>query len=134
MEIVDQVRQTANIVDIASQYTTLRRRGRRHVGLCPFHSEKDPSFTVDDEKQLFHCFGCGMGGDIFTLVMEKENLSFPEALRFLAEKYNIPLPQKRQLSAQQQKLEEKIDKINQSALAFFKKNLFNTQEGKEALT
>ncbi len=133
MEIVDQVRQTANIVDIASQYTTLKRRGRRHVGLCPFHSEKDPSFTVDDEKQLFHCFGCGMGGDIFTLVMEKENLSFPEALRFLAEKYNIPLPQKRQLSAQQQKLEEKIDKINQSALAFFKKNLFNTREGKEAL-
>jgi DNA primase len=133
MEIVDQIRQAANIVDIASQYTTLRRRGRRHVGLCPFHSEKDPSFTVDDEKQLFHCFGCGMGGDIFTLIMEKENLSFPEALRYLAEKYNIPLPQKRQLSAQQQKLEEKIHQINQSTLAFFKKNLFNTQEGKRAL-
>ena len=133
MEIVDQVRQASNIVDIASLYTTLRRRGRRYIGLCPFHSEKDPSFTVDDEKQLFHCFGCGMGGDIFTLVMEKENLSFPEALRFLAEKYNIPLPQRRQLSAQQQKLEEKIHKINQDALAFFKKNLFNTQEGKEAL-
>lgn len=133
MEIVDQIRQVANIVEIASQYTTLRRRGRRHVGLCPFHSEKDPSFTVDDEKQLFHCFGCGTGGDIFTLVMEKENLSFPEALRYLAQKYNIPLPQRRQLSAQQQKLEEKIYKICESALAFFKKNLFNTQEGKKAL-
>ena len=60
MEIIDQVRQAADIVDIASQYTTLRRRGRKHVGLCPFHSEKDPSFTVDSEKQLFHCFGCGV--------------------------------------------------------------------------
>jgi len=94
MEIVDQIRQTASIVEIASQYTTLRRRGNKHVGLCPFHSEKAPSFTVDDEKQLYHCFGCGAGGDIFTLVMERENLSFPEALKYLAEKYNIPLPRK----------------------------------------
>jgi len=133
MEIVDKIRQTANIIDIASQYTTLRKRGQKHVGLCPFHSEKDPSFTVDDNKQLFHCFGCGLGGDIFTLVMEKENLSFPEALKYLAEKYNIPLPQKRKLSPQLLKLEEKLYKINQDALAFFKKNLYNTQEGKQAL-
>ena len=84
MEITDQIRQAANIIDIASQYTTLRRRGKKHVGLCPFHSEKSPSFTLDEEKQLFHCFGCGAGGDVFTLVMEKENLSFPEAMRYLA--------------------------------------------------
>jgi DNA primase len=100
MEIVDQIRQVANIIDIASQYTTLRKRGSKYVGLCPFHAEKQPSFTVDNEKQLFHCFGCGVGGDVFTLVMEKENLSFPEALRYLAEKYNIPLPTKRKLSPQ----------------------------------
>jgi len=133
MEIVDQIRQTANIIDIASQYTTLRKRGKKFVGLCPFHSEKDPSFTVDEDKQLFHCFGCGIGGDVFTLVMEKENLSFPEALKYLAEKYHIPLPQKRKLSPQLLKLEEKLFKINQEALAFFKKNLYNTQEGKKAL-
>ncbi|MFP4083019.1 MAG: DNA primase [Candidatus Aminicenantes bacterium] len=133
MEIVDQIRQAANIIDIASQYTTLRKRGQKHVGLCPFHSEKDPSFTVDEEKQLFHCFGCGMGGDLFTLVMEKESLSFPEALNYLAEKYNIPLPQKRKLSPQLLKLEEKIFNINEQTLAFFKKNLFNTQEGRQAL-
>ncbi|MFQ5721239.1 MAG: DNA primase [Candidatus Aminicenantales bacterium] len=134
MEIVDQIRQTANIIDIASQYTTLRKRGKKFVGLCPFHSEKDPSFTVDEDKQLFHCFGCGIGGDVFTLVMEKENLSFPEALKYLAEKYHIPLPQKRKLSPQLIKLEEKLFKINQETLAFFKKNLYNTQEGKKALT
>jgi DNA primase len=133
MEIIDQIRQVAHIIEIASQYTTLRQRGRKHVGLCPFHSEKTPSFTVDSEKGLFHCFGCGIGGDVFSLVMEKENLSFPEALKHLAEKYNIPLPEQKKLSPQALKLEEQILKINESALAFFKKNLFNTQEGKTAL-
>lgn len=133
MELTDQIRNVARITDIASQYTTLKQRGRKYVGLCPFHAEKDPSFTVDEEKQLFHCFGCGIGGDIFTLVMEKENLSFPEALRYLAQKYNIPLPEKRTLSPQFQKLEEQLYKINEQTLAFFKKNLFTTDEGRKAL-
>jgi len=133
MEIIDQVRQAANIVDIASLYTTLKRRGRKHVGLCPFHSEKDPSFTVDSEKQLFHCFGCGVGGDVFTLVMEKESLTFPEALSYLAEKFHIPLPQKTRLSPELVKLEEKVFKINELALAFFRRNLFQTREGETAL-
>lgn len=134
MEIIDQIRQAANIVELASQYTTLKRSGRRYVGLCPFHSEKTPSFTLDEDKQLFHCFGCGTGGDVFTLVMEKENLSFPEALRYLAQKYNITLPEKRRLSPQYRKEEEKIQKITQSALAFFRKNLHNTSEGEKALS
>ncbi len=133
MEIVDQVRQAADIVDIASQYTTLRRRGRKHVGLCPFHSEKDPSFTVDSEKQLFHCFGCGVGGDVFTLVMEKENLTFPEALSYLAERYHIPLPQRTKLSPELQKLEERVYKINEAALAFFRRSLMQKGEGEAAL-
>jgi DNA primase len=134
MEIIDQIRQAANIVELASQYTTLKKAGRRHVGLCPFHSEKTPSFTLDDEKQLFHCFGCGTGGDVFTLVMEKENLSFPEAVRYLAEKYNIPVPERRRLSPQYKKLEERIQKITEDALAYFRKNLHNTEEGKKALS
>jgi DNA primase len=133
MEIIDQIRQVANIIDIASQYTTLRQRGRKHVGLCPFHAEKTPSFTVDSEKQLFHCFGCGIGGDVFSLVMEKENLNFPEALKYLAEKYHIPLPEQKRLSPQALKFEEQLLKIAESSLAFFKKNLFTTQEGKAAL-
>jgi DNA primase len=134
MEIIDQIRQAANIVELASQYTTLRRAGRRFVGLCPFHSEKTPSFTLDDEKQLFHCFGCGTGGDVFTLIMEKENLSFPEAVRYLAEKYNIPMPERKRLSPQYKKLEEKIQKITEDSLAYFRKNLHNTEEGKKALS
>jgi DNA primase len=133
MEIIDQIRQAANIIDIASQYTTIRKRGSKHVGLCPFHTEKTPSFTLDEDKQLFHCFGCGAGGDVFTLVMEKEDLSFPEALRYLAQKYNIPLPEKKKLSPQYQKLEEMLHKISESALAYFRKNLFNTGEGRKAL-
>ena len=133
MEIIDQVRQAADIVDIASQYTTLRRRGRKHVGLCPFHSEKDPSFTVDSEKQLFHCFGCGVGGDVFTLVMEKENLTFPEALNHLAERFHIPLPQKTKLSPELQKLEERVYKVNEAALAFFRRSLMQKGEGEAAL-
>ncbi len=133
MEIIDQIRQVASIVQVASQYTTLRKRGRKHVGLCPFHTEKTPSFTVDEDKQLFHCFGCGVGGDVFSLVMEKENLSFPEALKHLAERFHIQLPQLSKLSPQVLKLEEKLFKINESALGFYRKNLLNTGEGQIGL-
>jgi DNA primase len=133
MDIVEQIKQVANIVDIASLYTTLRQRGRNHVGLCPFHSEKSPSFTVDHDKQFFHCFGCGQGGDVFTLVMEKENMSFPEAVEFLANRCNIPLPEKKKLSAGQLRAEEQLVKITESALAFFQNSLHKTQEGKKAL-
>ncbi len=132
MEITDQIKQTASIIEIASQYTTLKKRGSKYVGLCPFHPDKDPSFTVDEEKQLYHCFGCGAGGDIFTLIMEKEQLSFQEAIRFLARKYNISLPRRKKASPQAMKLEEKLFSINQNAMAFFRKNLFNTQEGEKA--
>lgn len=133
MEIVDQVRQVANIVEVASTYTTLKKRGKKYVGLCPFHAEKDPSFTVDPEKQLFHCFGCGAGGDVFSFVMEKENLTFPEALKSLAEKFHIPLPRPTKLSPDLVKLEEKIFKVNEAALAFFRQSLFQTKEGESAL-
>lgn len=133
MEIIDQVRQASSIVEIASQYTTLKRRGRKWVGLCPFHTEKTPSFTVDDEKQFYHCFGCGAGGDIYSLLMERENLTFPEALKHLAEKYHVPLPQQRGVRPEVLKLEEKLFKINDLALGFFKKNLYNTPEGAKAL-
>jgi DNA primase len=132
MEIIDQIRAVATLVDIASQYTTLKKRGSKFVGLCPFHIEKTPSFTVDSEKQLFHCFGCGVGGDVFTLVMEKENLTFPEALKSLAQKFNIPLPQQSKISAQTLKLEEKLLKINEEALAFFRKSLLSGPEGRKA--
>jgi DNA primase len=133
METLDQVRNASNIVEIVGQYTALRQRGKKYVGLCPFHSEKTPSFTVDAEKGLYHCFGCGVGGDVFTFVMEKENLGFSEALAFLAEKYHIPLPEKKRLSPQALKLEEQLKKVCESALSFFKNSLRATAEGKKAL-
>lgn len=133
MEIIDQIKQASNIVEIATQYTNIIKRGKNFIGLCPFHSEKTPSFTVDIERQLYHCFGCGAGGDIFTLVMEKENLSFPEALRHLADKYNIKLPDQKKLSPQFTQLKEDIGRINELTLGFFRKNLFKTQEGQQAL-
>ncbi len=133
MEIIDQIRQVATLVDVASQYTSLKKRGSKFVGLCPFHAEKTPSFTVDPDKQLYHCFGCGVGGDVFTLVMEKENLTFPEALKSLAQKYNIPLPQQNRISAHVLKLEENLAKINEETLAFFQRCLREGPEGRKAL-
>jgi DNA primase len=133
MDAVEQIRQTASLLEIASQYTTLRKRGSKYVGLCPFHSERDPSFTVDADKQLYHCFGCGAGGDIFALVMEKESLTFPEAVRYLADRFHIPLPRPGRAQAQALNLEEKLFKITEDALAFFKRNLYASGEGKKAL-
>lgn len=133
MEVVEQVRQAASIVEVASQYTTLKRRGSKHVGLCPFHAEKSPSFTVDEDKQLYHCFGCNAGGDIFTLVMEKEQLSFPEALKYLADKYHVALPKKPGFSPQAQKLEEQVLEVHERALAFFRRSLTGSPEGAQAL-
>lgn len=133
MDVVEQIRQTASLLEIASQYTTLHKRGSKYVGLCPFHSERDPSFTLDPDKQLYHCFGCGAGGDVFALVMEKEGLNFPEAVKHLAERYRIPLPQKGAGAARAQKTEERIYKVNEDALAFFRRNLHATEEGKKAL-
>jgi len=133
MEIIDQVRQASSIVEIASQYTTLKRRGRKWVGLCPFHTEKTPSFTVDEDKQLYHCFGCGAGGDIFSLLMERENLTFPEALKSLAERYHVALPAHQRVRPEVLKLEEKLFKINELALGYFRKNLTATAEGRKAL-
>jgi DNA primase len=133
MEIIDQVRQASSIVEIASQYTTLKRRGRKWVGLCPFHTEKTPSFTIDEDKQLYHCFGCGVGGDIFSLLMERENMTFPEALKSLAERYHVPLPAQQRVRPEVLKLEEKLFKINELALGYFRKNLTGTAEGRKGL-
>jgi len=87
------VKQAADIVDVIGRVVTLRRAGHRHVGLCPFHQEKTPSFHVDPENQLFHCFGCGQGGDVVTFVMKHQNLSFGDALRHLADRYHVVLPE-----------------------------------------
>ena len=90
----EQVRQAADLLTIVSETVSLKRRGTQYWGCCPFHGEKTPSFKVDPARGLFHCFGCGAGGDVFSYVMKRDNLTFPEALKQLAEKYGIPVPER----------------------------------------
>ncbi len=90
--IIDEVRSKTDIVSLVSEYVKLRKAGRSYVGLCPFHEEKTPSFNVDPDKQFFYCFGCGTGGNVFTFLMKKNGLSFPEALRVLADRAGVRLP------------------------------------------
>ena len=91
-QFVDQVQQATDIVDLIGQYVSIRKRGRDHVGLCPFHQEKTPSFTVSASKQIFKCFGCGAGGGVFQFLMQQIKCTFPEAVRLLAEQAGIPMP------------------------------------------
>ncbi|TGV13670.1 DNA primase, partial [Mesorhizobium sp. M00.F.Ca.ET.186.01.1.1] len=91
-EFVNQVRAAVDIVDVVGEYVQLRKSGRAFLGLCPFHSEKSPSFNVNAERQFFHCFGCGAGGDVFSFLMKLEQLTFPEALHKLAERAGIAVP------------------------------------------
>ncbi len=91
-EVIEEVKNSSDIYNIVSYYVNLKRRGNTYVGLCPFHSEKTPSFAVNPNKQIFHCFGCGVGGNVVTFIMKIENLGFKEAIEFLAEKANITLP------------------------------------------
>jgi len=88
---IEEIRSSASIVDIISEYVQLRKRGKNFIGLCPFHSEKTPSFTVSEEKQIYHCFGCHAGGNVFKFLMEYEKISFIESIQELAEKTGIPL-------------------------------------------
>src|SRR5690625_2556332 len=90
--VINEVRRSHNIVDIVGEYVQLKKRGRNYFGLCPFHDEKTPSFSVTDDKQIFHCFGCGKGGNVITFLMEVENFSFIDALSYLAERSGIQLP------------------------------------------
>lgn len=92
-ELVEEIRGKNDIVDVISGYVKLKKQGGNFFGLCPFHNEKSPSFSVSQSKQMFHCFGCGAGGNVFTFVMEYENFTFPEAIQFLAEKAGVALPE-----------------------------------------
>lgn len=91
-ELVEEIRMKNDIVDLVSGYVKLKRQGSNYVGLCPFHNEKSPSFSVSRQKQMYYCFGCGAGGNVFTFAMEYENLTFPEAVEFLAERSGVDLP------------------------------------------
>ena len=90
-DTIDQIRDSSEILDVVSDYVELRRRGRNYFGLCPFHPEKTPSFSVAPDKQIYHCFGCGAGGNAISFLMEYEKISFIDSLKALAERYSIEL-------------------------------------------
>jgi len=130
---IDEVREATDIIDLISAYVTLRKRGKNYVGLCPFHSEKTPSFAVNAEKQVYHCFGCGVGGNTFTFVMEHEKVSFAEAVRFLADRAGITLPSPSpEAEALASEAEILFNVMRQSA-RFFYDSLTQSSEGEFAL-
>lgn len=133
-EIIDEVRQSNDIVDVISQYMYLKRSGRNYFGLCPFHNEKSPSFSVSPDKQIFHCFGCGVGGNVISFIMKIEGCGFVEAIQILAEKANIQLPTlENNVDSQREELKAKVYKVNEFTADFYHKNLYtpNAKIGQE---
>lgn len=120
--IVDRVRDSVNIVDVVSRYVTLKKRGRNYLGLCPFHTEKTPSFSVNAEKQIFHCFGCGVGGNVFSFLMRHDNLNFVDAVKRLAEENGIKIPVSREVQKQESE-NEQLFRANQFAEQFYHRQL-----------
>lgn len=124
-ELIDEIRNSNDIVSIISQYVNLKRSGRNFFGLCPFHNEKSPSFAVSPDKQIFHCFGCGVGGNVIHFVSKIENVGFKEALELLANRANITLPKID--SEQDNKLEylkSRVYEINKQTAQFYHENLY----------
>ncbi|MBI1984462.1 MAG: DNA primase [Acidobacteria bacterium] len=130
----DEVRTAADIVKIVGDYVKLRKAGANFMGLCPFHQEKTPSFAVHPTKQIFHCFGCGVGGDVFKFVMMIENLSFPEALRRVAEKAGVPIRETFRDETMDADARERtlLQKIHEAAAKFYAAQLGGTAEGRAA--
>lgn len=127
-EIIDEVRQSNDIVDIISQYVRLKRSGRNYFGLCPFHNEKSPSFSVSPDKQIFHCFGCGVGGNVFSFLTKIEGINFIEAVQMLAEKSNMQLPTlEGGGDSFKEELKAKVYKVNQFATDYYHKRLYQSE-------
>src|ERR1043166_1448226 len=124
---IDDLRLQANIVQVVQEYVPLRKAGRTYKGLCPFHSEKTPSFHVDPDKGFFHCFGCGKGGDVFKFISEHEKVDFPEAVRMLAHKFGLALPERSEGSGEDDRrdaaVREALLKIHEAAAEYFREQL-----------
>ncbi len=131
-ETVEQILQAAHIEEVVGEFVTLKKRGSNLWGNCPFHNEKTPSFSVNPARNIFKCFGCGKAGDSAKFLMEHEHYTYPEALRYLAKKYNIKIEEKEQTAEEimQQSIREKMFNINEFADKYFVDTLWNTEEGK----
>ncbi|MEW5921689.1 MAG: DNA primase [Bacillota bacterium] len=132
---IEEIRNRFDIVEVVSSYIDLKKAGRNYVGLCPFHPEKSPSFTVSPEKQLYHCFGCQNGGNLFNFIMQLEGLSFPEAARFLAKRAGIEIENEPMSPAEQRKarLRALLLQTNTAARDYYQYQLWQTTAGREAL-
>ena len=132
---VSEIKNRADIVEVVSEVVLLKKTGKNYVGLCPFHSEKTPSFTVSPEKQIFYCFGCAAGGNVFSFLMKHDGISFPDAAKMLALRYGIDIPtetlspeQKRRISQR-----ERLFAVNKQAMEFFRKQFLDSIPGKKAM-
>lgn len=132
---VSEIKNAADIVEVISEVVVLKKTGKNYIGLCPFHSEKTPSFTVSPDKQIFYCFGCAAGGNVFSFLMKHDGMSFPDAAKILAGRYGIDIPttamspeQKRRMSQR-----ESLFATNRQAMEFFRKQLFDDISGRRAM-
>jgi len=131
----EKVKQQADIVRVIGEYVRLKKSGQNFTGLCPFHQEKTPSFAVHPVKQIYHCFGCGVGGDVFKFIMEMEKCAFPEAVRAVAEKSGIPVPRPRERSPEERQVNQQrtaLVEMHRLAAEFFARQLNDSPEGKVA--
>jgi len=131
----EKVKQQADIVRVIGEYVRLKKTGQNFTGLCPFHQEKTPSFAVHPVRQIYHCFGCGAGGDVFKFVMEIEKCAFPEAVRAVAEKCGIPIPRPRERSPEERRESQQrsaLVEMHRDAAAFFARQLEQASEGRVA--
>lgn len=134
-DLIEEIRQKNEIVDVISSYVKLQKKGSNHMGLCPFHNEKSPSFSVSAGKQMYHCFGCGVGGNVFTFIMEYENYTFVESLKLLAERVGISLPEAEysEEAKKQADIKSRILEINKQAAKYFYYQL-KSERGEGALS
>lgn len=124
-EILDEVKSSNDIVDVISQYISLKRSGRNYFGLCPFHNEKSPSFSVSPDKQIFHCFGCGVGGNVISFISKIEGIGFKESIEVLAERANIKLPTiDNSIDSKKEELKAKVYKVNIFTAEYYHKKLY----------
>ena len=131
---IAEIRSRASIVEIIADYVTLKKAGRNHMGLCPFHSEKSPSFTVSEEKGIYHCFGCHAGGSVFHFLMQYDHLTFPEAVERIAKRYGITIePNERTGSSREVGERENLYRVNDQVAAHYHRILFSHPEGRRAL-
>jgi len=126
---IEEIRSAVNIVDIISEFINLRKRGKNFIGLCPFHNEKTPSFTVSEDKQIFHCFGCHSGGNVFKFLMDYEKVSFIEAVKSIADRLGIQVEYEDQQSPEKQSEQEILYDVNDLAMKYFSNVLLNESEG-----